>query len=56
MRLIPDIDPGRVGMHDSEIQALVLLLTAGLFAALPLHPLILLLDDLAASGPVAMGL
>jgi hypothetical protein len=44
-----------LGMHDIEIQAPVLLLTVGLLAALPLHPLILL-NDLAASSPVATGL
>src|SRR5215469_11105636 len=53
--LVTDINPGRVGMHDIEIQAPVWLLTLALLAVLALHRLILL-NDLAASSPVAIGL
>jgi hypothetical protein len=55
MGLVADINPGRVRMHDIQIQAPILLLIPGLLLALPVHGLVLLVD-LAASGPVAIGL
>jgi len=55
MRLNANINPRRFGMHHIQIQAPILLLIHGFLLALPLHRLVLLVD-LAACGPVAIGL
>jgi hypothetical protein len=55
MGLIADINPCRVGMHHIQIHAPMLLLITGFLLAPPVHRLVLLVD-LAASGPVAIGL
>jgi hypothetical protein len=48
-------NPRRVGMHHIQIHAPILLVIPGHLLALPVHCLVLLVD-LAASGPVAIGL
>jgi hypothetical protein len=55
MGFIADINPRRVRMHHIQIHAPILLFIHGLLTALPVHRLVLL-ADLAASGPVAIGL
>jgi hypothetical protein len=55
MRLVADVNPRRVGMHDIQIQPPVLLLTHAFLPAFPVRLLIPLID-LAAFGPVAIGL